>query len=141
MQNIIHCTCFTSTSHYSILSVVQVGRYLPDPSPLKNFRPWIQRTESGIDINLIINSNVPSPHSVLLGLDPPEAGLLPGIQYVAFRVDDLPAAAERLAQEGVRILRREDEELRRLAAGGLDLDLGVFIEDPDRNIICLVDSR
>jgi hypothetical protein len=45
--------------------VFKVGKYVPNPEVLKNFAPWISRTPSHCDINLIINGNSPQTENIL----------------------------------------------------------------------------
>lgn len=83
--------------------VYNVGRYEANPDPLKNFPPWIQRTVSGCDINLIINANELVSENILLA-----GGVRPGIVYACFTVADIDSAEQRLREQGVIVARERD---------------------------------
>jgi len=82
----------------------KVSTYEPSPEVLKNFRPWITRTESGIDMNFIINANTKSDENILI-----KGGLVrPGIVYAGLAVADIEATYTALKSGGVRVVREEE---------------------------------
>ena len=113
--------------------------YKIDPEPLKRFPPWISRTQSGIDINLILNANRPSDNNILLS----DGVLKPGFLYAGLEVENVKASAEALKKAGVSVYT-EDE----LSSLGLAKDKipacntsSVFIADPDKNLFRLVQAK
>lgn len=46
--------------------VQNILEYKPNPEALKNFTPWISRTLSHCDINLIINASERPPENILI---------------------------------------------------------------------------
>mmetsp|Transcript_42876 Transcript_42876/g.85981 ORF Transcript_42876/g.85981 Transcript_42876/m.85981 type:complete len:274 (+) Transcript_42876:156-977(+) len=83
-------------------------KYELEADSIKNFRPWIVQTEHGkgqeCDINLILNCTNTSCGNALLTKD----GVLPGILYVAFQVEDVAAAAAALRANGVEVVEDAD---------------------------------
>jgi catechol 2,3-dioxygenase-like lactoylglutathione lyase family enzyme len=113
-----------------------------DPDPLKNWKPFAQRTETGVDINLIVNGNMGDDDisNHLIGKD---GKLLPGILYVAYTVANLPEAIQKLTEAGVNVVR--EDEMGKL---GLTKDYmyavtgasSIFLTDPHGSIFRLVQA-
>lgn len=123
--------------------VHEVGRYELNPEPLKNFPPWISRTESQMDINFIVNSNVSEAENILLA----GGQLHPGILYVTLAVSDVDAAEKVLLEAGVPVVRDDalassTAEWRALAGKVYSSDdrKSVFVMDADRNIFRLIEE-
>lgn len=96
-----------------------VKKYEPNPEPLKNMPPWIARTHTHCDINLILNCNTVAPEAgeqtenTLL-----EGGVIrPGILYTGYEIAETAEVA-----------------IRRLRAAGVDaiLDAELFAAEPVR---------
>ena len=111
-------------------------KYDHDPEPLKRFRPWISRTQSGMDINFLLNANQPNDVNILLS----NGILKPGILYAGLGVEDVEASKEALKKAGVSVY--SDDEISAL---GLKKDKipncatpSAFIADPDLNLFRLV---
>lgn len=121
----------------------QVMRYPLDANPLKNMSPWIPRTDSDCDVNLILNCNTHPAENVLIA-----GGLLrPGIIYAAFTVDSssgsIDEVAMRLLQAGVTAIRETEvsaSSLRVLSKCALPSDnsLSLYVLDPDGSVIRLM---
>ncbi|KAJ3061991.1 hypothetical protein HDU99_005367, partial [Rhizoclosmatium hyalinum] len=119
-----------------------VTKFEYDPTaPLKNGRPWISRTQSGTDINLILNTNErPKKHVLTAG-----GSVAPGILYAFWSIEEsISAVAVNLKAEGVPVVLERDVETSELkflskrfvpAAKGLS---SIFIQDPCQNIIRLI---
>jgi len=78
---------------------------------------------SGVELNLILNATSAAQPNVLM--DTPDK--LPGITHIALLCPDLAAAEARLAQAGVS-----------LSGGPIQFGpgaRGIFVRDPDRNVI------
>lgn len=114
--------------------------------PLKNFCPWISRTEATTtsastssattDINLIINSNMPGRKNALI-----EGGVLkPGILYAGLLVEDLQASTAALRKSGVTVFTDDEVSSLGLKKDKLPtIDGGsIFVADPDRNLFRLL---
>lgn len=82
----------------------------------------ILKDPSGIEINLIVNGDDPSPTNVLMDVDAKHAGYT----HVALTVDDLVQTQARLEAQGIEI-----------SGGPVRLGDGtsLFIRDPDRNVL------
>ncbi|KAJ3283520.1 hypothetical protein HDU79_008988 [Rhizoclosmatium sp. JEL0117] len=119
-----------------------VAKFEYDPTvPLKNGRPWISRTQSGTDINLILNTNErPKEHVLTAG-----GSVAPGILYAFWSIEEsISVVAVNLKAEGVPVVLERDVETSELkflskrfvpAAKGLS---SIFIQDPCQNIIRLI---
>jgi lactoylglutathione lyase len=122
--------------------VHEIMKYELNEDPLQNRRPWISRTDGGVDLNFILNANMPITENILL-----ESGsLLPGIVFVGFTVDNLDTCAQNLIAAGVSVTRDADlescsTELRYLADKIAPLEKSIFLLDDDRNIIRLLERR
>jgi lactoylglutathione lyase len=84
---------------------------------------------SGIELNLILNATDPAAPNVLM--DGPEKH--PGITHVALLCPDLEAAKARLAEAGITP-----------SGGPIQFSptaRGLFVRDPDRNVIELHERR
>ena len=78
---------------------------------------------SGVELNLILNAGSPGQPNVLM--DTPDK--LPGFTHIALLCPDLAAAQARLADAGVP-----------LSGGPIQFGpraRGIFVRDPDRNVI------
>ena len=78
---------------------------------------------SGLEVNLVLNA--PSPDAPNILMDVPDKH--PGITHFALLCDDILAARDRLAQAGIP-----------LSGGPIrfgPLAQGIFVRDPDRNVI------
>jgi lactoylglutathione lyase len=123
--------------------VHEIMKYELNEDPLKNRRPWISRTESGVDMNFILNTNMSITENILLQ----SGSLLPGIVFVGFSVENLERCAENLIASGVSSVTRDAElgssstELRYLADKIATSEKSVFLLDEDRNIIRLLERR
>ncbi len=82
----------------------------------------ILREPGGVEINLIVNGNDPTPTNVLMDVDPKHAGYT----HVALTVPDIVQAQAALEADGIE-----------LSGGPVRLGAGtsLFIRDPDRNVI------
>ena len=82
----------------------------------------ILKDPSGIEINLIVNGDDPTPTNVLMDVDAKHAGYT----HVALTVADLVQVQAALEAEGIE-----------LSGGPVRLGEGtsLFIRDPDRNVI------
>lgn len=126
----------------------EVSTYLPDADPLKNGRPWITRSDSGIDINFIINANEQGVASTTVEGTYENAlvagGVVrPGIVVAAFTVADLQHAENRLHEAGINTVREVDlgkSKWSCLASKIVSISSGqsLFLEDDDKNIIRLL---
>ncbi|CAB9510731.1 glyoxalase [Seminavis robusta] len=109
--------------------------------PLKNFIPWISRTkETLIDINLLINANMPSSSTKnILMVD---GVLKPGIIYVAFEVEDVKASQEALKAAGAAVYSEDEVASLGLKKEKLPSVEGhsFFVADPDCNLYRLVQA-
>jgi len=110
---------------------------------LKNGPPWITRTESGIDINFIINANERPVENILFA----NGITRPGITYAAYTIDtSVEEAAEKLRNKG--ITATFDEELattssvtlKTLATTIIPIPSrqSFFIQDEDQNLIRII---
>jgi catechol 2,3-dioxygenase-like lactoylglutathione lyase family enzyme len=113
-----------------------------DPDPVKNWKPFAQRSESGIDINLIVNGNMGDDDTSnhLIGKD---GKLLPGILYVAYTVANLPEAIQRLTEAGVHVVREDEMEKLGLTKDHVYVLAGapsIFLTDPHGSIFRLVQA-
>lgn len=125
--------------------VNEIMKYELHENPLQNRRPWISRTDSGVDMNFILNTNMSITENILLA----SGTLLPGIVYVGFSVDDLETCVQRLLESGVisvtkdTDLRSSSTELRFLAdkVALSDQQKTAFLLDEDRNIIRLIETQ
>ncbi len=120
-----------------------VMRYNPSPEPLKNFQPFISRTNTGIDINFIINANKRVDGKNILTSD---TITRPGIVYVAFEVASVSDAEARLRDSGIEIKHDQDMSSGEwgLIEGDFELIDGrpsLFLRDDDLNLIRLVESE
>lgn len=119
-----------------------VNKYEPNPDVLKNFAPWITRTDYRCDINLIINNTENPPENILIA----NGCVRPGIVYFTVYVEDCMAAAEKLREAGVNVATEAEipshgkwsclRDKILPTEGGLS----VFLEDTDFNIIRLVNA-
>ena len=117
-----------------------VARYEPDPEPLKNFPPWIARTNTGVDINLIINANRSPEGTNILWKD---GVVRPGILWATWEVADVKAAEVALRAAGVVCVSEAamaSSHLKCLAPKMVPSADGntVFVEDQDLNLYRLV---
>jgi len=119
----------------------KVSLYEPSPEVLKNFRPWITRTESGIDMNFIINANVKSDGENILI----KGGVVrPGIVYAGLAVADIEATYTALRSGGVRVIREEELAGSKWAClqgrfkPSLPQRTSLFAEDEDFNLFRFV---
>ena len=120
----------------------KVSTYEPSPEVLKNFRPWITRTESGFDMNFIINANTPSDENILI-----KGGVVrPGIVYAGLAVADIEATYAALKSGGVRVVREEELVTSKWAClqgrfkPSLPQRTSLFAEDDDFNLFRFVQS-
>lgn len=118
----------------------KVSTYEPNPEALKNFRPWITRTESGIDMNFIINANVKAEENILI-----KGGIVrPGVVYAGFSVTDIEATYTALKRAGVRVVREEELAASKWAClqgrfkPSLPSRTSLFAEDDDFNLFRFV---
>lgn len=119
----------------------EVLHYEHNPiEPLKNFRPWICRTqETGIDMNLLINANQPptdDKKNILMA----DGGLKPGIIYVGFEVADVQASQQALKTAGASVFTEDGVVSLGLKKDKLPTLEGssTFVADPDWNLFRLV---
>ena len=117
----------------------EVMTYKIDPEPLKRFPPWISRTQSGIDINLILNANRPSDNNILLT----NGVLKPGFLYAGLAVENVQASTEALKKAGVSVYSDDEMSALGLAKDKIPACDGpsVFIADPDMNLFRLVQAK
>jgi len=108
---------------YSALGFVKtVGPIGPEPVA-------ILEHPSGIELNLILNSPTAEEPNILMDVPVKHAG----ITHVALHVPDLDAAQAALAEAGIP-----------LSGGPIQFGpghRGVFVRDPDRNVIELHEAR
>lgn len=125
--------------------VNQITKYELNEDPLKNRRPWISRTDTGVDMNFILNTNMNITENILL-----QSGtILPGIVFVGFSVRNLDMCVERLLEAGVTSvtkdidLRSSPTELRYLAdkIPIYEQQKTVFLLDEDHNVIRLIEEQ
>mmetsp|Transcript_8930 Transcript_8930/g.13409 ORF Transcript_8930/g.13409 Transcript_8930/m.13409 type:complete len:325 (-) Transcript_8930:278-1252(-) len=121
-----------------------VSKYEAASEPLQNKHPWISRTESGIDINFLLNANMPTNGENVLCRES-EGGVRPGIVFVALEVENVDAAEEGLRAAGVEVAR--DSQLDDLPWGLKSRHINtppdgksIFIRDSDYNVLRLVSS-
>jgi catechol 2,3-dioxygenase-like lactoylglutathione lyase family enzyme len=94
-----HMTWYARMLGFSFL----VNKYEANADPSKNMPPWVTRSPTGVDINLILNCSTPAPaeegsESVLVA---PGGALRPGIVYAGYDIaDDAATALERLRAAG-----------------------------------------
>jgi catechol 2,3-dioxygenase-like lactoylglutathione lyase family enzyme len=120
--------------------VNEIMSYSPNLDPLKNGPPWISRTDSGVDINFIVNANITDPEGNILTS---KGKIKPGIVYVAFIVEDVESAAAALCSAGVLVTPDTEPGILGLPSSAvLPVKEGngssVFLQDPDKNLIRLV---
>jgi catechol 2,3-dioxygenase-like lactoylglutathione lyase family enzyme len=122
--------------------VNEVMHYPLDPDPLQNWKPFAQRTETGVDINLIVNGNMGDDDTSnhLIGKD---GTLTPGILYVAYTVANLTEATQKLTEAGVQVVRENEMETLGLTKDHAYAVAGapsVFLTDPHGSIFRLVQA-
>lgn len=139
---------FTSNSwleralSFNILTPIQLtiqSTYEPAPEVLKNGRPWVSRSSSGIDINFIINGNERVAENILVA----NGCVRPGIVYAAYTVVNLDEAEAKLRAAGVFVVNENDLASSKwacLAPRTVFTGKSIFIEDGDLNIIRLVEA-
>jgi catechol 2,3-dioxygenase-like lactoylglutathione lyase family enzyme len=113
-----------------------------DPDPVKNWKPFAQRAESGIDINLIVNGNM-GDDDTSNHLIKKDGKLLPGILYVAYTVANLPEAIQKLTKAGVQVVREDEMEKLGLTKDHVYVLAGapsIFLTDPHGSIFRLVQA-
>jgi catechol 2,3-dioxygenase-like lactoylglutathione lyase family enzyme len=122
--------------------VSEVMHYHLDPDPLQNWKPFAQRTETGVDINLIVNGNMgdndTSNH--LIGKD---GTLTPGILYVAYTVANLSEAIQKLTEAGIQVVQENEMEKLGLTKDHVYAVTGapsIFLTDPHGSIFRLVQA-
>jgi catechol 2,3-dioxygenase-like lactoylglutathione lyase family enzyme len=129
-----------------------VHRYEPDADPLKNFAPFVTRTDAHCDINFIVNCNTPPPaageaaEGVLW-----EGGVLrPGILWVGYAIAERDAGAALAALRAAGADAVLDTELMAGAEWGgfpaaaavraIDGGPTIFLRDLCGNVVRLVPS-
>mmetsp|Transcript_11703 Transcript_11703/g.17729 ORF Transcript_11703/g.17729 Transcript_11703/m.17729 type:complete len:307 (+) Transcript_11703:102-1022(+) len=121
---------------------ISISKYVANEDPLKNTHPWICRTDTGAIINFLVNANTSADGNILCN----EAdGVRPGIVYIAYEVEDVGTAAERLTAAGVEVVW--DKELETAGWGLRDRHIlyptdkqSIFIRDGDLNLVRLVSA-
>mmetsp|Transcript_28408 Transcript_28408/g.90903 ORF Transcript_28408/g.90903 Transcript_28408/m.90903 type:complete len:250 (+) Transcript_28408:422-1171(+) len=112
-----------------------VRRYDVNPDVLKNFTPWISRSEADVDVNFIPNCNTNAAEGNVLTRG---GALRPGIVYACLDVADVEATKAAYTAAGVDFV--DAAALAGAAGGGWELppskvkDLGrpsIFVKDPD----------
>ena len=116
-------------------------RYDPGPDPLKNIRPFIPLTRTGVNVNLILNTTVTPDENILIA----QNVVRPGIVYATFIVEDVSAAAEALRAAGVLVVSESEMATSKWACLASRFvpshdGLSVFIEDLDYSIIRLMNA-
>jgi len=116
-----------------------VNKYEPSPEILKNFAPWVTRSNYRCDINLIINNTENPPENILIANNI----VRPGIVYFTVVVANCDEAADKLRSMGVSLATErelsEHSKWKCLANKIIPSSDGksIFLEDPDFNIIRL----
>jgi catechol 2,3-dioxygenase-like lactoylglutathione lyase family enzyme len=124
--------------------VNEVMHYPLDIDPLQNWKPFAMRTETGVDINLIVNGNMGDDDTSnhLIGKD---GTLTPGILYVAYTVANLTEAIQKLTEAGIQIVREDAMETLGLMTKEHAYTIAgapsIFLKDPHGSIFRLVQSR
>lgn len=120
----------------------KVSTYAPGPDVLKNGRPWIVRTETGVDMNFIINANMKSDQNILI-----KDGIVrPGVVYAGFSVPDIEATYTALKSGGVYVVREEEVASSKWSCligrfkPSLPEHTSLFVEDPDLNLFRFVQA-
>lgn len=122
--------------------VNEVMHYTLDPDPLQNWKPFAQRSETGVDINLIVNGNMGDDDTSnhLIGKD---GKLTTGILYVAYTVANLSEAIQKLTEAGVQVIQEDDMEklgLTKDHAYAVPGAPSIFLTDPHGSIFRLVQA-
>jgi catechol 2,3-dioxygenase-like lactoylglutathione lyase family enzyme len=123
--------------------VYEVMHYPLDPDPLKNWKPYAQRAETEVDINLIVNGNM-GDDDTSNHLIRKDSKLTPGILYVAYTVANLPDAIQKLTEAGVQVFRENEMEKLGLTKDHVYAVAGapsIFLTDPHGSIFRLVQAR
>jgi hypothetical protein len=116
--------------------------YSLDPNPAKNWKPFMQRTETGIDINLIVNGygndDIDTTSNRLIGKD---GKVAPGVLYVGFSVANLQEATKKLTEAGIQVVQEDEMEKLGLTKDHVHAVVGaesIFLTDPHGSIFRLV---
>jgi catechol 2,3-dioxygenase-like lactoylglutathione lyase family enzyme len=122
--------------------VNEVMHYPLDTDPLQNWKPFAQRTETGVDINLIVNGNMGDDDTSnhLIGKD---GSLTPGILYVAYTVANLTEAIQKLTKAGIQVVQEDAMETLGLTKDHAYAIAGapsIFLTDPHGSIFRLVQA-